>query len=58
MEKSQPQFLINNKKVLKWAKSPKSRLWKCIFENMALYFKCWINKNALFDIVFWRFCPL
>jgi len=25
---------------------------------MALYFECQINKNALLQNVFWRFCPL
>jgi len=29
-----------------------------IFNNMAPYFECQINKNALLQIVFWRFCPL
>jgi len=37
-----------------WTKSPK----KCIFDNMALYFVCRINKSALLQAVFWRFCPL
>jgi len=29
-----------------------------IWHNMALYFECRINKNALLQTVFWRFCPL
>jgi len=31
------------------------------FDNMALYFECWINKNAKthsFRLLFQRFCPL
>jgi len=32
---------------------------ECISDNMALYFACRINKNALLQIVFFRrFCPL
>jgi len=26
--------------------------------NMAMYFECRININALLQTVFWRFCPL
>jgi len=26
--------------------------------NTALYFECRINKNAFFQLFFWRFCPL
>jgi len=28
------------------------------FDNMALYFECRNNKNALLQTFFWRFCPL
>jgi len=31
---------------------------ECILDNMALYFDCRTNKNALLQTVFWRFCPL
>jgi len=31
---------------------------ECIFDNMALYFDCRINQNALLQTVFWRFCLL
>jgi len=29
-----------------------------IFDNMALYFECRINKNVPLQTVFWRFYPL
>jgi len=31
---------------------------KCIFDNMALYFQCRINKNALLQTVFLAILPL
>jgi len=34
----------------------KSSVQECIFDNMALYFKYRINKNAPLQTVFWRFC--
>jgi len=33
-------------------------VFECIFDNMALYNECQINKKALFRTVFWRFCTL
>jgi len=37
----------HTKLVSQWAKSPKKQSVECIFDNMALYFECLINKNAL-----------
>jgi len=30
----------------------------CWSDNMTLYLPCRINKNALLQLFFWRFCPL
>jgi len=35
----------------------KSSLWKCIFDNMVLYFECRIDKNALLQAVFLAILP-
>jgi len=42
---------------LKKSPSEQNR-WKSNLDNMALYFEYQINKSALFQTVFWPFCPL
>jgi len=36
----------------------KSSLKECIFDNMARYFDCRINKTHFYRLLFRRFCPL
>jgi len=65
-ENSDEEYL-RSKKVIKfkynasgvssqWAKSPKKQSVGCIFDNMALYFECRINK-ALLQTVFLVILP-
>jgi len=35
-----------------WTNTPKKQSEECIFYNMALYFECRSNKNALFQTVY------
>jgi len=40
-----------------WAKSPKKQSLRVYFDNMALYFECRININAILQTVFLAILP-